>query len=354
MSKPQIRFATPRDEAGLLRFIDEHWKKGHILAAYPELFRWQHVPRHDPAQINFVLAVDEPQGEIQAILGYIPMAQFDPSLGSVDILLAMWKVRQDVKSPGLGILLLNWLQKNTSADFIAVIGLSKMVVPIYQAIRWEVGQLRQHVLLNLATEHFRIAGGVTPAMLPPKAAPSGQLVTLTAGMLPNGILPAHIDQLCARHLPRKSWKYLRGRYTRHPAYQYQFSFVVAEPGPKCLLVWRKIAAQDSAALRIVDLVGDEAALAGAAGDLQNLLAAHQAEYLDIDHWGVASEALTQAGFIDRRAQPLLVIPGHFEPFELRNIDVGFSYKIFNDANRLDVRLLRGDSDQDRPNRRPSG
>ncbi len=351
MSNIEIRLARREDEVDVRNFIDAHWKKGHILATSAELFRWQHASREDDSKINFVLATDPRNREIQAILGYIPLKHFDPSLRRTDIFLAMWKVRADVKLPGLGLSLLTSLQKSTSADLIAVIGLSQMVVGIYRAIGYEVGQLRHHVLFSPTVECFRIASGVTTAMRPSKARPSGRLITQSAGTLPELVLQADIDRICEQRLPRKSWTYLCARYSNHPAYAYQFSFFVEESQTKCMFVWRKIAVNGSAALRIVDLLGDESVLERCTGDLHELLDAHQAEYLDIDHWGVAPESLARAGFIDRRQEPSLVVPGHFEPFESRNIDVGFCYKIFNNSNEGGVRLLRGDSDQDRPNQR---
>jgi hypothetical protein len=351
MSPLEIRFARREDENQLQEFIGAHWKKGHILSLDRQLLAWQHAPPDDSTKLNFVLAIDQPTGGIQALLGYIPLRQFDPALPERDIFLAMWKVRGDVKAPGLGVSLLHWLQKNTAADLVCAIGLSQMVVPIYRALGYEVGQLDHHVLLNPAIENFRIARGATPTLFPAPSKPAGKLVTLPAGTLPEGILERDVDHWCQQTLPRKSWHYLLGRYTTHPVYEYYFSFAGDRPRARCLLVWRKIAIEGSACLRIVDLLGDATALADCAGDLQQLLRSHHAEYIDIDHWGVPADSLLQAGFIDRRQHETLIVPAHFEPFEARNIDIGFCYKAFHASRTAPIRLLRGDSDQDRPNNR---
>jgi hypothetical protein len=44
----------------------------------------------------------------------------------------------------------------------------------------------------------------------------------------------------------------------------------------------------------------------------------------------------------------LVLPNYFSPFERRNVEIEFAYKVTDDTTP--VRLFRADSDQDRPNR----
>lgn len=349
MSNIRIRLAQADDEADLLRFIDEHWQKGHVFVAHPRLFHWQHAARDGRKGINFVLARDEDDGRIYAILGYIPLTHFDPTLSGSDVLLAIWKTRTDVAVQGVGLSLLKWLPKATTADFVGAVGLSQMVQPIYRALGYCVGRLEHHVLFSPTVETFRVALGVSAANRPAAANASGNVFTLVAGLLPDSIRPADVEPLCRRFLPRKSWNYLCARYANHPAYVYHFSFVVDDGRPQCLLVWRQIRVNGSAVLRIVDLLGDESALRPCAGDLQELLREREAEYIDIQHHGVSATALEQTGFVNRRATASLVVPGHFEPYEAKNVELDFCYKVFDKDNRLGIRLLRGDSDQDRPN-----
>ena len=43
MGECKIRLAVYNDIPLIMRFIDEHWKKGHILAANRTLFEWQYI-----------------------------------------------------------------------------------------------------------------------------------------------------------------------------------------------------------------------------------------------------------------------------------------------------------------------
>ena len=56
MGEYNIRFADYEDITTIMRFIDEYWKKGHILARDSELFEWQYV---EDGKVNFVLGFDE-------------------------------------------------------------------------------------------------------------------------------------------------------------------------------------------------------------------------------------------------------------------------------------------------------
>ena len=60
----------------LQAFVDEHWRRGHVLARDAELLRWQHRRRADPETLAVLLA--EEDGRIAAMLGWI---EFDACVG---------------------------------------------------------------------------------------------------------------------------------------------------------------------------------------------------------------------------------------------------------------------------------
>lgn len=65
--KPTIRFATKEEIPFIMKFINEHWKKGHVLATDQELFSWQYI---NYGKVNFVLGWDT-NNDMQGVLGYI-------------------------------------------------------------------------------------------------------------------------------------------------------------------------------------------------------------------------------------------------------------------------------------------
>lgn len=71
-----------------------------------------------------------------------------------------------------------------------------------------------------------------------------------------------------------------------------------------------------------------------------------AEYVDFYNIGIKEISSTTSGFIKRDSTSEVIIPNYFEPFEKKNIDLGYAYKCDNNFNFC---IFKGDSDQDRPN-----
>jgi len=332
-----IAWATAADRGEVLAFLDRHWQRDHVFVRRPALLDWQHG--EPGGGLNLVLA--RAGGDLAALLGYVPARHFDPALPEQDVLLAIWKVRDDVAAPGLGLALLQALRGRLRPRFLGAVGLSAEVVPIYRALGFTVGRMDHHVLFAAGRRSFAIASGV-PA-IPPASPPAdpAEVADLAPGEL--DALPAALFAT----VPARSPAYLAARYADHPVYRYRFSALRRAGRTGALLVWRAVAARGGRALRVVDLVGDDALLAASEPGLQRLLAREGAEYLDVVAHGLSPAALAAAGFVDRRAHPGLVVPGHFEPFAPRNVDLDLAYRC---AGPAPVRLLRGDGDQDRPNR----
>ena len=100
----------------------------------------------------------------------------------------------------------------------------------------------------------------------------------------------------------------------------------------------------------MDLWGDEEALGRVGSSLVGLLDDQGAAYLDLVEAGVEGDALERAGFMTAAASRHLVLPSYFDPFERRTVPLTYAFKAPEHAPP--VRLFRGDSDQDRPNRIP--
>ncbi|WP_347267868.1 hypothetical protein [Paracoccus sp. (in: a-proteobacteria)] len=347
----RTRLAEAGDRAALIAFIRDHWAARHVFVTAPEVFDWQYLQAD--GRINMMLAEDlaaDGSATVLGVLGFIPMGRFDPALGDADIMLALWKVREDLAPPGLGLRLLKAIQSQLKPRLIGAIGISDMVGPIYRALGYRLDRLAQAAVLNPgARGRTRLAQGVAEADF--DAGPARTALKLRP------LDPAHdagaLVALTAGGCPRKSAAYLRQRFADHPWYDYQLQLVVRDGRAETLLVWRAVEAEGARILRIVDMIGAPDWLREAAPLLRPALAAADAEYIDIMACGLPVDDLRAGGFASPDWCAGLVLPNYFAPFEARNINIALAWKRFDGASGADgLRLFRADSDQDRPNGPP--
>jgi hypothetical protein len=334
------------DERLLVRFLSEHWRRDHVFVRRSDLLHWQHRTA-DGSALRFVCAVDAGGETLSGLLGVMPLSHFDANLGAGDYFLGIWKVKENASPKGLGISLFQSFQRHYRPRSTIVLGLSLSVIPLYQAMGFQVGWLQHFV-------RFRSSRYVSRIAAPPSAAEEWHgvecspvsFLELSQTNAEESLIRA-IDLAGTQQTPQKTFAYIKNRYLDHPYYDYRVS-VAIQDDKVVAVVWRKLSVEGSAVLRIVDLIGDPGLLRVAAADFERLLVEESAEYIDVVFHGLDEAALRDCGFIDRREHPELVIPNYFEPFERRNVEVAFGYK-YDARTCPPVRILRGDSDQDRPN-----
>jgi hypothetical protein len=344
--KPTIRLANQDDSDSVIQFISEHWKRDHIFVHDRRLFDWQYLSSAQPDRLNFVVALDEVSSELLAILGFIPVSQFSRRPDWTETFGAIWKISEDTRLPGLGTLLLKFLINQIRPALIGIIGISRIALPIYRALGFCIGVMDHHVLFNPRRRNFSIAAGIQRHHI---AHPSGAVSGSRCFPIADVHVTPALESLCVDSLPRKNWEYIRQRYLEHPIYRYHALAMFQNDEPRGILVTRKVHANNSAALRVVDYLGDITVLPSFRGSLQEILVAEDAEYIDVYQHGIPLEILARAGFVNRRAQDSLVVPNYFEPFIAANIELDFAYKLDDPKLTNRVRIFRGDGDQDRPN-----
>lgn len=343
MERPALALVTREERDDLRAFIRDSWRADHAFVTSPEMLDWQHLSA-DGGRYSFVAA--RIGGRIEGVLGFIPQHHFDPQLTELSqVFPCFWKTTETPSVAGLGMLLVNWMRQALKPRFIGAIGLTPTVEPIYRAMNYALGVLDHHLLFDPARRDYRIAAGVPDAQ-PVPAASGLALAPLDEAALM--ALPASVDGCFAGIVPAKSRLHLARRYLRHPFYRYRL-YGVAEGGDiRGFLVFRLAEAAGSSVLRLVDLVGPDRLLAA---PLLGLLRESGAEYIDFYSHGVDPATLAAAGFLDRHTTPGLVVPHYFEPYRQANQEIAYSYKQFGEPQGR-VRLVRGDSDQDRPNLLP--
>ncbi len=343
-----LRFAQKTDKTSLLAFLEEHWRTDHIFVTHPALLEWQHQhPDRPDTDLTFVvgeMVQEDGTSELVAALGYMPIRRFDPDEDFTEIALAIWKVRDDVQVPGLGIQMLKTLQRMKPAMIFAI-GTSDIVRPMYQALGYTVGAM-DHVALFGETlpDRGSIATGIPPSARRPLAVDDAVIL--------RDIDPAHdvgaIDSLAKAGAPRKSWAYLVNRYFNHPYYRYTLKCVVVNHALDAVVIWRRVETPKGPILRIVDVIGAAESLCRCGAVLRDELKKAACDYIDLMAWGVDIAILCDGGFVSPTDFDNLILPNYFAPFVPKNIRIELAVKCGKDLVDRPVRLYRADSDQDRP------
>jgi hypothetical protein len=355
----EIRFAKILDAPRIVQFLHDYWRSDHIFCTNPELMFWQHKsPTKPDEDITFVIAdrmANDGTPEMIAILGFIPFRRFDNSVDWSELSLAIWKVRNDANSPGLGLLLLKTIQRKLNPKIICAIGISNIVKPIYTALGYRVGALSHYALFPECDSNLSKIALNTPSLAHKIVAgdPLTSLIPIVGESMPMGVSQAEIDTIARSQLPRKSWLYVLNRYVQHPWYQYEIRAIVNNGVLRALIIWRRVQALGSSILRVVDVIGDYNVLAGCGPNLRKEIRAADCEYMDMLLYGIPKNIISDAGFISPDDHMNLILPNYFEPFEQKNINVEVAYRINSAIDDSKVRLFRGDSDQDRPNQQQS-
>ena len=121
-----IRRAVREDIPNIMRFMDEHWKPGNILAKDRKFFEWQFL---DEDKVNMFLGVDEESGRIYGILGVIIYNQSD----NPDVAGCTWQVIKS-SNPILGLDLQEYMCQNLNVRYGCGAGLSEKSMRINQLL----------------------------------------------------------------------------------------------------------------------------------------------------------------------------------------------------------------------------
>lgn len=375
-----IRFCRTDEAPELQRFIDTHWKKGHIFAHSKELLDWQHYDKEND-RYNFVVSKHRESGEIHSILGFVFPSQFDPRIEETQLWPCIWKVRDDVHVKGLGISLYYYLKEAIPIETISILGISDIALSIYKSWGFETGLMDHFFILNdhisdykmVCSEAFflprqqvkeQLSADIirTPRPLAEEVAGNLPLMDEGTGDCPlTDLAPVssncgcRLEPLDEEHfraaaegltLPRyKSIRYYLNRFFRHPVYQYDIYGVFSRNSIQCILVTRLCRTGGACCIRIVDFIGKEEGILGIYRLLKDLLYEKNAEYLDFVVAGRNESLLLNAGF--QKKQGKMVLPHYFEPFLLKNVELSYAFKTVSpDAAKI---FYKADADQDRPN-----
>ena len=323
-----IRFAEEKDIPGIMKFIDEHWRRNHIMSRDRELFEFQHKWNDE---VSFVLS--EKDGEITGILGFIPYGKTNR-----DVTLAIWKTNKTEETMQ-GINILSFLREKGDIRTISAPGINPKTISIYKFLGFETGKMKQWYRLR-NVEEYRIAKVINAAIPEVNLDEKPNIVEIKDfASLENDF---GIDDCIIRDRQLiKSKEYLQRRYFEHPTFDY-IKYGIKFGDKKLLVVLRVQKYNGSALLRVIDCLGDNFIFKLFTPEIDRLMNEYDCEYADCYETGVADDTFIDGGWLAVNDSGN-IMPDYFAPFEQRNIDIYYMSEIDGAI------LFKGDGDMDRPN-----
>ena len=306
----------------LQSFVDEHWRRGHVLARDAELLRWQHRRRADPELLSVLVAEEE--GRWLAMLGWI---EFDACVGEERVRggwMTNWLVVPEARGRRLGLALVE-RALGSEYDFVGALAANDATRHVLGGYGFaEVGMHRWVRVFDFEALRELLGGRDYPENAAAEPSPRGGGAFLGA---------------C------RDADFLRWRYREHPRFRYE---VVEEGGIAAYRV-EQVAGSETRVLRIVDFLGDEALAARIADTAER----EGVVFADFSCTSAQIGArLDAAGFRREDTMPF-ALPGRFQPLDFSDRPI---VSCFWAAPRLgvdfasdDLYVTRADSDLDRPN-----
>lgn len=327
-----IRQAVYEDIPRIMRFIDEHWKKGHIMGNDRTMFEFQHVR---DKEVFYILAEDE-DGTIYATMGYIPMSEQKwPCMSTTMI--------QSLKNPEsrmLGEEMARYFEEHMHCYNVFSVGIENRYAKALKVLAEDnIRSMKQYYRLG-RRRRFRIAHIDHYEVLPVH---DDGISLIPLKTMNDFIGKVDLEQI-RKDYPRRSPAYIEHRYYQHPYFTYKIWGLQSADGMKSAFAAREETIDDARVLRIVDFFGRDEDLAYIGKELDRILAEEDYEYVDFYCYGISEEILQRGGFLLRREGDTNIIPNYFDPFEQRNIDLDF-YTWYLPK----IHVYRGFGDQDRPN-----
>lgn len=330
----EIRIAKLEEMELVKEFLKYHWKEGHILTKNDKLMMWQHA-NLDKQQLNYVIAFDSLKNQIDGLIGFIPTSHFDTDIVDHCAWIAIWKIRDDAKKPGLGVLLYRQLVKDLNLKAIGGYAISDVAFKIYQSLKFINGKMGHYFIKNQKCKIFKIA-----------QFSNNYQEIFTKMVSPHECIFTNWDKSSFPEIttvPRKSSLFYINRYLAHPVYNYKIKSIQVQNKLIGVFVYRMIEVNESKCLRIVDWAGKFPK--DISVYFKELLEIEGAEYIDLLCHVPNPSEIIDMGFEEVNEE--VTIPHYFEPFIQNNISLDYAY-INNTGHPY--ALFKADGDQDRPNK----
>ncbi len=321
----------------LMNYINDQWSSNHILSQNKRLFDWQYKKNNE---YNFIVAMENKK--IFGFQGYIPLNQYDTDLDNKEIFLAMWMAKKE-GSVGLGYNINKKLIEIANPNLIIVLGINESLLNFHKWQKYKVGYLDHHVLISNSIDRFSLIKNYSKKKNNIKSPNTSVSLFKVSKVSDFSLIKSSLFE---HQSPLKSKNYFINRYFNHPIYNYDIYFTIYENKIRSIVVTRVVKAKKSKAIRLVDYAGSNKDIYLLTENLYQLLQIKDAEYIDFYSHGINKDHFKKAGFINKDEIKDLIVPNFFEPFVRKNINISYAYRSNEKINNL--RLFKGDGDQDRP------
>lgn len=326
-----IRRAEYEDIPNIMRFMDEHWKPGNILAKNREFFEWQFV---DGDKLNMFLGVDDVRGILYGMMGAIVYNQSP----NPDISGCTWQVIKS-SNPILGLDIQNYMFKALNVRYRCSAGLSDKSVRLNELFGDKI-IVMDHYYRLADKDDYKIAK-IKRKIIPNVEDSGYRLASLSSVDEMKQVIS---EKDLTAHILSKDYSYIKKRYFEHPIYHYDMWRIVDEQGDsRAVLVTRDETMHEQKICKIIDYYGDSIFLSYITVALDNLIKERDYEFIDVYSYGVPTELYEQAGFVHCDENSENIIPNYFHPFVQKNISLRMI-----EYGLPGLRMFRGDGDQDRP------
>lgn len=326
-----IRRAFKEDIPGIMRFMDEHWKPGNILAKDRDFFEWQFIDR---GKLNMFIGIDEKSGKIYGMMGAILYNQNEHP----DISGCTWQV---IKSgnPRLGLELSECMISELSPRYNRGTALTEKAVKLHQLLGYKVSTM-DHYYRLADREDYKIAKVEKKVI--PEVQKTGYSLELIYSIEEMSQIISQAE--LAQQLLSKDYAYIDKRYFKHPIYHYDiWKILDAEKNAHSVLITRDEMHDGHIVCKIIDYYGKMDDLGKITAALDSLMEERGYEFVDVYSYGIPIEIYEQAGFSRCDENCENIIPNYFHPFVRENITLKLVDEMVEG-----LRLFRGDGDQDRP------
>jgi len=327
----KIDFCSSEQVDSVMKFIDNYWKKDHILSLLKELIDYQHLDKKNK-RYNFVIAYSN--NKIEGLLGFIPSSKYEENNHSF-LWLSLWKTIPSA-SPQLGLKLLSFLEKEVPHKIIGTLGISEEAFKIFKILRYKTGTLNHYYIPNPTIKNYSVCKDPIIKYI--------DAMDNTNNILELNELDVFVDSYS--FIPKRTVKYAKNKYEKHPFYKYTFLYF---DKLNLILVTRAIEVNNKKILRIVDAIGQQSNIYKTASLLTSYIIKHNFEYVDLLNYGLDEQLMQKSGFTKLFPDSKTIIPMYFEPFIKNNSVIRYAYKYKGNCLENNVFLYKADADQDRPN-----
>lgn len=380
MSEITIRDFKKSEADRLANFFHTEWRENHILYRSRELLMWMyHDNPYAPAGGELLTCkaafCDD---EVIGILCYMPCAFNRYGQKQRGCNMSAWWTHEDHRKGGLGLKLMRKsIIREMNLDAAIAGMLTKMVQPVYTAMRWVTVWNIPRLLLPLDKDRMiamaeadssDCAATVRQKLESVKVAhPLATSTDITVTELSSlAELPARLwdkfywDTIAPTHMaPAREAKYLQWRFGDIPIFKYRTLAAKRDGQIVGLLVFRveQVRSRSEKIVRIVDFVAG----AGAADALARAVAekAREQQAVLVDFFCTHrryNTALKKAGFIDATTNDG---QDYWFPYLFQPMDFGYTklncawwlrdMDLKTHEARSDFVLMKGDYEFDRPN-----